>query len=379
MHFADRLVLDAPRLTRDGFLAVRARAARTGVYQYLGSEIDPENKHGLRDAGMVNVLRDEATVFDEAAARSFIGKPITDDHPAEAVTPANWRDHARGTIMGAMRDGDYLAFDLLLTDAEAIAKVDAGKRELSNGYSSNLEFGDFAASDGTRCQARQTSITGNHVALVDRGRAGPECRIMDAFARCDANPAALAAISKEGRVAKTITMDGLPINLGDEAAVEAAIAKLTDRASAAEQKLVDATAAHDKAMAAKDAEIDGLKAKVVDQAQIDALADAKAAVVEKAKAVCGDKLPATAGKTVAEVRRMACAVKLGDAAVADKSDDYVEARFDALTSDGKTADTANIVVPQALGDAEAAFADTQRKLSDQRRNAWKTPATAAAH
>jgi hypothetical protein len=33
---------------------------------------------------------------------------------------------------------------------------------------------------------RQTSINGNHVALVDRGRAGPECAIKDGFALCDA-------------------------------------------------------------------------------------------------------------------------------------------------------------------------------------------------
>jgi hypothetical protein len=343
MQFTDRLTLDAPRRTKDGFLATRARAARTGVYQYLGSEVDPANTHGLRDRGMVNVLRDESTVFDEASARSFIGKPITDNHPREAVTAANWRDHARGTIMGAMRDGEYLAFDLLLTDQAAIDKVGAGKRELSNGYSAELEFGDFKAADGTVCQARQTRITGNHVALVDAGRAGPDCRIKDGWPVCDANPAALAAITKEGRVAKTITMDGLPINLGDEAAVEAAIAKLTDRAASAEQKLTDMTTAHDKAMAAKDAEIDDLKAKVVDQAQIDALADAKAAVVEKAKVVCGDKLGDTAGKTVADVRRMACAVKLGDAAIADKSDDYVQARFDALTADVKPTAKAEVL------------------------------------
>ncbi len=30
-----------------------------------------------------------------------------------------------------------------------------------------------------------------------------------------------------------------------------------------------------------------------------------------------------------------------------------------------------------VGDAEAAFADSQRKQSEARRNAWKTPASAA--
>lgn len=197
VYCTDVLTLDAPKRTRDGYMAVRAKAARTGVYDYAGSEVDPENKHGLRDTPIVKVLRDEQTVFDSVAAHSFIGKPITDDHPTQAVTRDNWRDHARGVIMGAMREGDYLAFDLLLTDGAAIDKVQSGKRELSNGYDANLEFGDFTAADGTKCQARQTSIKGNHIALVDRGRAGPECRIVDAIAICDALPIALQDGAKE--------------------------------------------------------------------------------------------------------------------------------------------------------------------------------------
>ena len=194
--FSDALTLDAPRPMQGGFVAVRAKAARTGTYSYLGSEIDPENKHGLRDAGMVNVLRDDAAVFDAKSVHSFIGKPITNDHPREAVNAGNWRDHARGVVMGAMRDGEYLAFDLLLTDKATIDAVDAGKRELSNGYAAELQFGDFTGPGGVKCVAKQVAITGNHVAIVDRGRAGPSCRIGDA-AICDALPIALQDGAKE--------------------------------------------------------------------------------------------------------------------------------------------------------------------------------------
>lgn len=308
MYFSDALTLDAPRRTSSGFMAVRAKAARVGVYDYLGSEIDPENKHGLRDKGMVKVLRDEATVFGEAAARSFIGKPITDDHPTEAVTADNWRDHARGTVMGAIRDGDYLAFDLLLTDASAIAKVDAGKRELSNGYSASLEFGDFAAPDGTKCVARQTSIQGNHVALVDRGRAGPECRISDAFARCDANPATIME-----PVMKTIMLDGIPVNLGDAAAVEAAIAKLQDTAAKAAAALTDAQSAiatETGKVAALEKQLADAKAEL-EPAVLDKRVADRAALVTQAKALAADIV--TDGKTDAEIRRAVVSAKLGDA------------------------------------------------------------------
>jgi hypothetical protein len=353
MLFTDRLTIDAPHRTTDGYLVTRAKAARTGIYQYAGREVDPNNEHGLRDQALVNVLRDDKTVFDKIAVHSFIGKPITNDHPSVAVNADNWRDHARGVVMGALKDGEHLSFDLLLTDATAISDVEGGKRELSNGYVADLEFGDFTAADGTVCQARQAKIKGNHVAIVDRGRAGSECRIADA-APCTSLPADVFELLTDERTynrenrdgineparretsnsggshvaTKTITFDGLPLEVTD--AAEAAITKLqTQLKDERDGRSADKTA-HDKALATKDAEIDDLKTKVVDQAKIDALADAKAAVVADAKTIAGDKLGDTAGKSVAEVRRMACVAALGDADLKDKSDEYVEARFDTL-------------------------------------------------
>jgi uncharacterized protein len=371
MYFADRLTLDAPRRTREGYLVGRARAARTGVYDYAGSEIDPNNEHGLRDKAIVKVLRDDKTVFDRAAVQSFIGKPITNDHPATPVTADNWRDHARGAIMGALRDGDYVAFDYLLTDATAIAAVDAGKRELSNGYGAELEFGQFTAPDGTICDARQSKITGgNHVALVDRGRAGPDCAIKD-LAVCDALTAdGLAELQatltndrKDGTMPHILIVDGLQVpNVSDEA--KACIEKLQGQLTAKDTAIADAKAEHDKAIAKLDAKVEELEGKVVDQAQIDALADAKADTVAKAKAVCGDKLPDTAGKTVGEVRRMALDAKGIDCT--DKSDDYIEARFDALTADAETKVepiTPKTTTNDAANDIVAARAARNARLS----------------
>lgn len=217
MFMADTLTLDAPRRTADGYLAVRAKAARTGIYDYAGVEVDPANAHGLRDQAVVKVMRNTAEVFAPKAAHSFIGKPITDNHPAEAVTSTNWKDHARGTVMGAKwEEGGYLAFDLLLTDASAIAQVEGGKRELSNGYSCDLQFGDFTAADGTKCQAKQVGIVGNHIALVDRGRAGPDCRIGDA-ALCDTAPRSIFdSLTTDGApTMKTMLIDGLTVDISN--------------------------------------------------------------------------------------------------------------------------------------------------------------------
>jgi len=349
MYFADRLTLDAPRRTKDGYMAVRARAARTGVYDYAGSEVDPENKHGLRDQPMVKVLRDEGTVFDEASARSFIGKPITDNHPHEAVTASNWRDHARGTIMGAMRDGDYLAFDLLLTDADAISKVQDGKRELSNGYAADLQFGDFTAPDGTKCQARQASISGNHVALVDRGRAGPECGIKDEkFALCDANPAAIAAILSEKTTMKIKIGDAEVDATNGEAvriAVDAINVKMADK-DAQIGKLTADLATANTALQTKDGEIAALNTKLsdaTDPAKIAVRDAARAKVIEGAKAI--HPTIATDGKSDAEIRKEAVIARLGDAAK-DMADAAIDGAFTALTKDVAPADP----VRQAIKD-----------------------------
>ncbi|WP_059149915.1 DUF2213 domain-containing protein [Novosphingobium barchaimii] len=345
-------------------MAVRARAARIGVYQYGGSEVDPDNKHGLRDTALVNVLRDDRTVFDEKAVRSFIGKPVTDDHPAAPVTTANWRDHARGTVMGAMRDGDYLAFDLLLTDASAIAKVDAGKRELSNGYSADLEFGDFTAADGTKCQARQTSIAGNHVALVDRGRAGSECAIKDGFAVCDALPSnILDSLTQEMPVPKLLTVDGYSVDIANPEIAERTIATLIAARDTATASLTTAQAQSvtDAAtIVAKDAEIakltadkQALEAAKPTPAQLRDAARQFAVVVAKGK---------SAGIPVTDAMDEATIIK----AVVDKmmpgntyAGDHVQIAFDSLTRDMKVDDQAvqPIGSPINVSDGASAWND----------------------
>lgn len=379
---ADALTLDAPRRTADGYLAVRAKAARTGVYDYAGVEVDPTNAHGLRDQATVKVLRDAEQVFSARAAHSFIGKPITDNHPAEAVTSTNWKDHARGTVMGAKwEEGGYLAFDLLLTDASAIAAVDGGKRELSNGYSCDLQFGDFTAADGTKCQAKQVGIVGNHIALVDRGRAGPDCRIADA-ATCDTAPRSIFdSLTTQEKPVKTMLIDGLTVDVSN---ADTAVATIQTLIGARDTALGKVTAL-DATVATLTTEKTTLDAKVttLEQAVKDAkptpaqLRDAGKALMlaaGKAKALgvtVSDEMdePAIMGATVK--------AKMGDAAK-DWNDAQIAASFAVLTKDTKVAD-ANTVVPLGapivIGDAAVREQKAFNDANDH--NAWRTAGKAA--
>jgi hypothetical protein len=337
MQLADRLTLDAPKRTTDGYLAVRARAARTGVYDYLAGEVGAPDSFKATDT--VKVYRDASEVFAADSVRSFIGRPITNDHPRDAVTSSNWKDHARGVVMGAMRDGEYLAFDLVLMDAGAIKAVEDGKRELSNGYQCQLDWTPGVAPDGTAYDARQVGIKGNHVALVDRGRAGSECAIKDGekFALCDANPAALAD-TKEKPTMK-IRIGDAEVDATNGEAVRIAVDGLNTKLSAQETqigKLTADLATASTAIETKDGEITALQAKLKDAEvtpeKLQKLADARADVIGKAKALAPNIV--ADGKSDAEIRKEAVTAKLGDAAK-DMPDAAIEGAFAALTKDAK--------------------------------------------
>jgi hypothetical protein len=344
----DTLILDRKaRRLRTGELAANVRCARTGLQDYRGSEV------GRPDLDRVTVYRPETEVMRRDSIASFAGVPVTIDHPKEAVTTDNWKRYAVGeTGDEVVRDGEFIRVPILVRDENAIRAIEDGKRQISMGYSCDLSFEDGVTSDGHPYQAVQHGIKINHLAIVDQARGGEKLTVEDERTYSAENPDGINDRSArretrnpsgglrtsqdgDGTVPKTLLIDGYQFEADD--ALVVAVTKLQGQLKdAIDGRATDKTA-HDKAIATKDAEIDDLKTKVVDQAKIDALADAKAAVVADAKKAAGDKLGDTAGKSVAEVRRMACAAVLGDAAVKDKSDDYIEARFDTL-KDGKAAD-----------------------------------------
>lgn len=347
VQLCDTLTLDrSARICADGSLVAEVFAARTGLQDYRGAEVDPENKHGLRDKAIVQVYRPEEEVFKRDSLATFAAAPVTLDHPSVAVTADNWAGLGKGEINGdVVRDGQRVRVPIIVRDAAAVQAAQTTHKQLSMGYATELVFPkDGKHPDGTACDAYQTNLRINHIALVPAARGGPELRVVD--------ERTASHQPKEPAMAGTITVDGLPVSLADEAAVRAVIEKKDAAIAAAEQSLTDAQTEHDKAIAKLDAKVEELEGKVVDQAQIDALADAKADTVAKAKAVCGDKLPDTAGKTVGEVRRMALDAKGIDCT--DKSDDYIEARFDALTADAKTADAVESFTPRANVTTDAA-------------------------
>ena len=70
----DTLTLDKSHFYElaTAILAVRGHGLRgLGVYEYADGPLTPIDKHGLRDVGLVNVLRDEANGFRSQSAMAY--------------------------------------------------------------------------------------------------------------------------------------------------------------------------------------------------------------------------------------------------------------------------------------------------------------------
>lgn len=166
-------------VTPEGYLLCEGvPVARTGLLIYVEGELignDGALIKGGKD-GIIRVTRSEDELFRPEAMFSFNGKPITDGHPEEMADPENWSDYAKGVMLNVRRgsglEDDCLLADLLITDAEAIADVRDGKRQVSLGYDADYP-------QEKPGEARQTNIIGNHIALTDNGRCGPRCAIGD--------------------------------------------------------------------------------------------------------------------------------------------------------------------------------------------------------
>ncbi len=374
MNFTDAVAVSGTRRTTDGYLVAEARSVRTGIQLYAGSEV------GKPEMSVVRVYRPADQVFADASLQSFTHAPVTMDHPAEAVTADNWKQLAVGEVStAAKKDGEWVHLPLILKDAAAIQAVETGKRELSAGYTCELVFGDGVTPDGEAFNATQTNIKINHLAVVDKARAGSKARIGDGAISWGVSPVTNDQQPEKEKIMtlKTVTVDGIPVEVTDQGAT--VISTLQSRLADANTKFADAEKAHQTAIAAKDAdlakkdaEIDALKAKVLDEKALDEKVQARADLITVAKSIAKDVK--TEGLTDAAIRKAVVSAKLGDAAIAGKADAYIDARFDILAEEASknpdpfaNAVRDGVTTPANITDASKAY----EAMLQRDRNAWQ--------
>lgn len=161
-------------LTPEGFLCVKGIAARTGVYQYLSSELDLDGPERI-----VNVYRSPEEVFKPESMATYADKDVTNDHPDDLVDSTTFKEVSSGHVRGAAQQGENVEVDLIIKDQSAIDDIDSGKAELSPGYLAEYVHAPGVAPDGTPYEYEQRDIQINHVAVVEAARGGKVARIFD--------------------------------------------------------------------------------------------------------------------------------------------------------------------------------------------------------
>ena len=161
----DRQTLDELTLEPNGWLRASAALTRTGVFAYRNE-----------DGSIRRELRPPQEVFRSDLMPLYAGLPLTVGHPDVFLDVLTTRAHQVGSISSPRREANKLVADLLITDLPAIEQVQRGVRQISVGYEAELDFtpGTWF---GVPYDAIQRNIQPNHIAIVDRGRAGPECAI----------------------------------------------------------------------------------------------------------------------------------------------------------------------------------------------------------
>ena len=160
----DSLPLDATYFTDEGYLVDHPIVTSVGIFVYHNP--DGSERRELR-------LPEE--VFAEKSLASYKGKPIIVTHDAGYVDTDNVKEESIGTILSeGYRDGDDVRAEIIIHDTDSLKKYKM--RKLSCGY--NLRLDETPGVwEGQPYDAIQRDIEINHLALVDKARAGEQARL----------------------------------------------------------------------------------------------------------------------------------------------------------------------------------------------------------
>ena len=341
MKFFDRASFSTRTMTDEGFLSATAKVGRPGIQDYVkgvdfpDSEL-PESLRSKPFGTIVKILRAPSEVFNPNSMKSFESKPVTDDHPkSKTVNATNVKEvqvgFSRDVKMTA--DGEAIEATVLVQDKATVRKVENGKDQISLGYDAAINFVPGVDDVYGPYDAFMSDITGNHIAIVDRARAGADFRLNDKQPKKGTTPM------------KTRVIDGKSIELSDDAAdifdsIKADNAAKASKITELQTTITDSAAELETVKGERDA----AKANMVtDSAVAEQVAEqvkARIALVDAASKVVSDV--DFAGKTDKEIR-LAVITKISDGKVVvadDATDEYINAVYTTLLATHKPKATA---------------------------------------
>jgi hypothetical protein len=332
--------MDKLNVTPEGFLETSVRAARTGILVYKDA-----NGKEFREL----CLPDE--LFNQKSTDSMKMKPVTNGHPFELLTSENAKDYQVGfTGENVEQDGKFLKIGkVVITDKATIDDVERGKQEVSCGYQLELDMQEGYWDDvneevnregrGEKFDAIQRNRMYNHLALVDRGRAGSQVRL-----RLDGD---LNLIEEDDTMKIKIGNKEFEVSQDVAAAFDAFVVqmsadhdKLANELNEIKRKNADDKDGQIATLKSENEKLkgnnDALKAKLdeaTDKKKLQERVDERMSLMATAQAIMdADDEQMEKFKTMddAAVKRAVVEAKLPGVKLDDKSEDYVDGQFEVL-------------------------------------------------
>ncbi len=159
----DSIPLSDTYFTPEGYLIDNPILTRVGIFEYHNP-----------DGTIRRELRLPEEVFAAESLASYKGKPVILTHEAGLVDVENVQQEHIGTILSeGIQDGDNVRAQIVIHDEESL---DYGLRELSLGYTQTPDETP-GVWNGQPYDAIQRNIQINHLALVEKARAGEQARL----------------------------------------------------------------------------------------------------------------------------------------------------------------------------------------------------------
>lgn len=168
----------ARHIDADGRLHVSvSNISKAAVNPYYGREIPNYQAYGLNADQVYQMFRDPVEL--ERSASTFNNIPLLSKH-----VPVTIDDHQPDLVVGSTGTdakfvAPYLKNSLVVWEAVAIAGIESKEQcELSCAYRYDPDMTP-GVYDGTPYDGVMRNIRGNHIALVEIGRAGPDVVVSD--------------------------------------------------------------------------------------------------------------------------------------------------------------------------------------------------------
>ena len=372
-------------LTPEGYLRCWSTIARTGVQMYTDS-----------DGSIRREYRPETEVASPESLASFAGKAITLEHPKVLLDSTNTKDYQIGfTGTEVVYDNGFVRAVMTITDQDAIERIMRGDvKEVSAGYRVNYEANAGVTDSGENYDGIQKEISGNHIAVVRRGRAGPQVKLH--LDRLDAADPSLITPLEEPSMTAKVNFDGAEFEVTESVALAITkeredarmsyedMKKKCDELQAAADSMKADMASMEEEMKAKQDSAEGradalseenaaLKSdlEAAKQVNVDSIVEERIALIDKARPSLDSAFDFT-GKSVREIMEASIKAVRSDADLSDRSDDYVTAMFDTLAEAGARDDSGTSELRKAVASIASPMSAPSSYM-DKLQNAWKTP------